>query len=59
VPVAFEDADAAPYFVACGWAADTDEAPVHTYGQGEVDIDLETRQNGTGLLVKDLMQQAQ
>ena len=39
VPVAFEDKDAAPYFIAAGWAEATDEAPVHVYPIGEIDID--------------------
>lgn len=56
VPLAFEDVDAAPYFIACGWAKATDKEPLHTYLLGEVDIDPETRQNETGLLVADLVQ---
>lgn len=57
VPLGFDDPDAAPYFVACGWADYTDETPLHTYAQGEVEIDPATRQNSTGILVSDLIQQ--
>jgi hypothetical protein len=42
VPVAFEDRDAEPYFIAAGFAEKTKEKPVHTYSEGEVDIDPET-----------------
>lgn len=42
VPVAFEDEDAAPYFLAAGWADETDQSPLHTYSKGEIDIDPET-----------------
>lgn len=42
VPLAFEDADAAPYFIGAGWADESDQEPVHTYPAGEVDIDPDT-----------------
>lgn len=36
--VAFEDVDAAPYFIKAGWADPTDEPPVHVYPLADVDI---------------------
>lgn len=51
VPLAFEDEDAAPYFMKAGWAEATDQEPLHTYLLGEVDIDPLTRDNSTGKLV--------
>ena len=42
VPVAFDDPDAAPYFLSAGFADKTKDAPVHTYSKGEIDIDPET-----------------
>jgi hypothetical protein len=56
VPLAFEDADAAPYFIACGWAEATDQEPLHTYLAGEVDVDPLTRDNSSGLLIADVIQ---
>jgi hypothetical protein len=53
--LAFEDAGAEDYFVACGWAEVTDETPVYTYPEGSVEIDPDTRQNGTGLLIQDVI----
>lgn len=42
VPIAFEDPNADTYFVNAGWAALTDDEPVHTYSADEVVIDVET-----------------
>ena len=42
VPVAFEDADAAPYFIAAGFADPSKGEPVHTYPKSSIDIDPET-----------------
>lgn len=39
VVYAFEDPDAAPYFVACGWAEETGADPAVTISLGEIDID--------------------
>lgn len=52
VPVAFEDPDAAPYFIAAGWAAASDAAPVHVYDAGTIDVDPLTRVAGTGAFVQ-------
>lgn len=52
VAVAFEDADAVPYFVAAGWAEASDEEPKHTYPLGEVDVDPLTRSAETGQFVQ-------
>lgn len=54
-PLAFEDAGAEDYFRACGWAELTDETPVYTYPEGSIEIDPETRQNATGLLIQDVI----
>lgn len=35
----FEDADAAPYFTACGWASVSTDEPVVTISIEELDID--------------------
>lgn len=51
----FEDPDAAPYFVKCGWAEFTGSEPVMTYEQGLVDIDPETINNATGLKIADVV----
>jgi hypothetical protein len=40
--VGFEDPDAAPYFIAAGWAEPSDEEPSIVYTQGEVDVDPTT-----------------
>lgn len=42
LPVAFEDPDAAPFFVKVGWADESTLDPVITYSQEEVSIDPET-----------------
>ena len=42
VALAFEDEDAAPYFIASGFAEATDEEPLMTYPQSSVDVDPET-----------------
>lgn len=39
VVYAFEDPDAAPYFLACGWAEEVDAEPAVTFSLGELDID--------------------
>ncbi len=39
VKYGFEDPDAAPYFKACGWAADGSGTPDLTIGIDEIDID--------------------
>ena len=56
VPVAFEDVDAAPYFIAAGWAVETDEDPVVTYDIGTIDIDPDTvfAETGKRVLGEDL-----
>lgn len=51
VALAFDDTDAEPYFIAAGWASDTDDAPVMTYPVGTVHIDPGTVFAGTGELV--------
>lgn len=58
VAVAFEDADAEPYFIAAGWADETKDEPVHTYGLGEVDADPLTRFGETGKFVQPELAQA-
>lgn len=57
VALGFEDPDAEPYFIACGWADATNDEPVIVYEAGRVEVDPETRQNGTGILVADLISQ--
>lgn len=47
VALAFEDKDAAPYFIAAGFADETDDDPVMTYPQDSVSIDPETVFAGT------------
>ncbi len=42
VPLAFEDKDAEPYFIAAGWAEETKSKPARTYAQDEVPIDPAT-----------------
>ena len=55
--LAFEDPDAEPYFIACGWGSPTDEEPVRTYSQEEVSVDADnTRHNDTGVMVRDLIE---
>lgn len=39
IALGFEDPDAEPYFLAVGWAEETDEEPVRVYSQEEIDID--------------------
>jgi hypothetical protein len=57
----FEDPDAEPYFQKCGWAkpAPADSEADVVVSQGEVDIDPATVLNGTSLLVKDVVVQAE
>lgn len=43
VPIAFEDPDARPYFLAAGWATPTDRAPELYYPATMFDIDPDTR----------------
>jgi len=56
IPLAFEDPDAEPYFIACGWAEKTTEEPKYTYSQDEVSVDLDTIHSDSrapvGLLIK-------
>ncbi len=52
--VAFEDVDAAQYFVKVGWASKSTKDPQLTVSKEELDIDPETRDNKTGLLVEDV-----
>lgn len=52
--VAFEDPDAADYFVKLGWAKPSTDEPMLTLTQEELDIDPETIQNESGLKVADL-----
>lgn len=52
----FEDKDAEPYFLACGWATTTNEEPEYVFPLGEVDIDPETVHNESGFLVRDLVE---
>lgn len=47
----FEDADAAPYFIAAGWAATTSAPAAVTIGIDELDIDPLTRSAETGAYV--------
>ena len=42
VALGFEDPDAAPYFIAAGFADPTDDEPVMTYPEGLVSVDPET-----------------
>jgi hypothetical protein len=56
VPFRFEDPDAEPYFLAAGWAEETDEEPIHTYTQGEVDVDPMTTLPTGGYVLPDLAQ---
>lgn len=42
VSLAFDDDRAEEFFVAAGWAETTDEAPVHVYPVGSVEIAPET-----------------
>lgn len=51
VVLAFEDPDAEPYFVAMGWAEQTDAEPVMTYTQDEVSVDPLARSAETGKYV--------
>lgn len=53
VAIRFEDPDAAPYFVKCGWAEFSDKEPQMTFTEGEVEVDPETVFNETGLKVAD------
>ena len=54
--VEFEDPDAGPYFVRCGWAAPTpDASPQLTVTEGELNIDPETRHNERAMLVRDVV----
>lgn len=55
VSLGFEDPDAVPHFIACGWGEETTEEPIHIYTEGEVDIDPATVHRGTGLLVADIL----
>lgn len=59
VVYAFEDPDAEPYFVACGWASVTTDPAVVTVTLGEIDIDPETvmHKDGQTLNVQDLVSQ--
>lgn len=52
--IEFEDPDAAPYFVRCKWAEFSEEEPRYVVTKDELDIDPETIEGGTGLLVKDV-----
>ena len=40
--IAFDDDGAEEYFVAIGWAENTDDEPIFTYPEGSVNIDPET-----------------
>ena len=42
IPYGFEDPDAAPYFKACGWVEDSDQAPLAIFSVDELDIDPDT-----------------
>ena len=42
VATSFEDPNAEEYFVAMGWAEETNEAPVVEYPEGSVEVDPET-----------------
>lgn len=35
----FEDPDAVPYFIACGWAAESTDEPQVVISLGEIDVD--------------------
>ena len=48
VPLAFEDPDAAPFFLALGVAEESELEPVVTYGIGEIDIHPLTVWNNLG-----------
>ncbi len=48
VPLAFEDEDAVPYFLAAGFADASDDEPVMTYPKSSIDIDPETISAATG-----------
>lgn len=48
VPVAFEDVEAAPYFLAAGFADKSKDEPVHTYPKSSIDIDPEAVFGGGG-----------
>ncbi|MBA2720089.1 MAG: hypothetical protein H0U52_12765 [Chloroflexi bacterium] len=52
-PVAFEDPDAAPYFLNAGWASETAEEPVLTYSAEEIEVDPETVHANTTRKVMD------
>lgn len=47
-PVAFEDKDAEPYFVALKWAEKTTKKPLRTYSKHEVAIDRDAVNADTG-----------
>lgn len=52
VTYAFEDPDAAPYFIAAGWASDSgDGEAAVTISLAEIDIDPLTRVAATGAFV--------
>ncbi len=57
VVYSFEDKDAEPYFVACGWASYSDDPVTVPVDIGQVDIDPETimHKDGQTLLVQDLV----
>ena len=57
VAYGFEDPDAEPYFVACGWASVTTDPAVVTVTLGEIDIDPETvmHKDGQTLVVQDVV----
>lgn len=42
IAFAFEDPDAAPYFIAAGYADDTGDPPQRVFALGEIDIDPAT-----------------
>lgn len=46
-------ADVEDFFIKAGFAKQTDAEPVHTYEEGEVEFDPETRNNVDGKLVVD------
>lgn len=47
ISIAFEDEGAEAYFIAAGWAVETEDEPVMTFPEGSVTIDPETT-FGTG-----------
>lgn len=52
VAYGFEDPDAAPYFIAAGWASDCGDTPAAVIiSLAEIDIDPLTRVAGTGQFV--------